>query len=1115
MDEELRQWLAGLGLEQLNEVFAENQVALQDMPLLSDGDLKEIGIALGPRRRILKAVAEMAGAAAPGPAAAADPAAPKAEAESPETAPDAERRQLTVMFVDLVGSTELAARLDPEDMSSVIRAFQDASAGVITRYEGHIAQYLGDGILGLLRLAQGPRGRGGARRAGRRWSCWRLSPSCRPSRLWSCRSASGIATGLVVVGDLIGEGSSEQTAAIGTTPNLAARLQALAGPNGVVISETTARLAAPDFELQELGARELKGLPGATKVFGLVGERAGVSRFEARSGRSLQSMIGRDQELAFLVERWSRAQGGEGQAVLLIGEAGIGKSRISKALLDAAGLETPYTRIRHQCSPYHGDSALWPVIQHLVHAAGIHAEDTGEARLDKLEELLGQALELGVKEDLEQSAPLIAKLIGLDATARYGPLELTPRMERIKTLEVLVAQLLGLAAKKPVLMLLEDAHWIDQTTLEMLELCLQRIAAARILIVVTSRPDDQPELGHHGHLAQLNLQRLQRSAGREIVSRLGGAGLPREMVETIITRTDGIPLFMEELTKAILETGEASVPESLHDTLMARLDRYNDVKEIAQIAAVIGREFDYSLLQAVAGKSEVELQSALGKLIDAEMVFPQGQRGALRYHFKHALVRDTAYQSLLKSKRQLLHGRILEALELAFPEETEMQPDLLAHHASEAGRAAAAVGHWRRAAAQAQQKSAHHEAVGHYNKALAQLALCPEGAERDQEELDLQLGLGVASILPKSHGSQDVRLAFTRAEELCRAIDDTPRHFRALRGLWHWHSVSAYFHEAAELAERLMELAQRSGEPARRLMAHRIMGYTKLTLGEYQAGIDEFIAALDLYDPEEQDRYVLAHGEDPGLWCYAYLAWAADWMGNRDQALAWKERGCELALSLPNRYSRSFSLGLAAQLHRWRGEAAEALDCGRAALAVSEEQGIAQFGAWANIVTGWAVAAQGDHQAGLKQAADGFRDWCALGLVHVQWRHQILLADIQRMAGETEKALGYMADAEKLDIVKHPGLGIADLHIMKGNLLAEAGQLAESEATLRQAYDMAESQGARLFQLRAATGLARLLRDREERARAHDLLAASYEGFTEGFDTADLKTAKTLLEELA
>ena len=888
LGESVREWLGKLDLEHLTAVFEQNQVTIDDLPLLSDSDLKELGVALGPRRRLLNAIADIA----------RDGAGSKtAFGVNRRTAPaDAERRQLTIMFVDLVGSTELSARLDPEDMRDVIRTFQDASAGVITRFEGHVAKYLGDGILAYFGWPRAHEDE--AERAGRAaLELVRKIEELKTQPSVNLQVRIGIATGLVVVGDLIGEGGSEQDAVVGTTPNLAARLQTLAEPGSVVIAEVTARLAGAELELRSMGAKSLKGLPGPTEVFELIGERASVSRFEARTGRTPQLMIGRDQELAFLVERWSQAKAGEGQAVLLTGEAGIGKSRISKALLDAVATEA-YTSIRYQCSPYYTDSALWPAIQQLIHAAGFVGDDETGTKLDKLEALLAQA-----GDDFGDTATLMARLIGIEDQDRYGPLNLTPRAQRLRTLGVLVEQLLGLSDRQPVLMLLEDAHWIDPTTLELLEQCLERIASARVLIVITSRPDQQPELGEYAHLTNVQLKRLRRSAARAIVARLGGEDLPDEMVETIITRTDGVPLFVEELTKAILETGETSIPESLHDTLMARLDQNYDVKEIAQTAAVIGRNFSYGLLRAVAGKSESELHSALKKLIAAEMVFPHGQRTELHYNFKHALVRDAAYQSLLKSKRQSLHARIFETLESDFPYVVEMQPELLAHHCTEARMVETAVGYWRRAADRALQKSASLEAVRHYKKALNQLASCPNSPQRTKDELDLQLGLGVASILPKSHGSEEVRIAFARAEELCRETSDTTRHFRALRGLWHWHSVSAYFQEAALLAEQLSTLASRSGGPAHRLMAHRIMGYTKLTLGEYESGKEQFALALELYDPSEQENYVLSHGEDPGLWCYAYLAWVDDWLGNRDQALRWKDRGTELARSFERRMS--------------------------------------------------------------------------------------------------------------------------------------------------------------------------------------------------------------------
>ncbi|WP_161862889.1 ATP-binding protein [Algicella marina] len=1104
MSETIEGWLAGLGLGHLKATFAEHQVALRDLPLLTDADLREIGVALGPRRRILNAVSK-----------AREPAPPR-HGSLPM---DAERRQLTVMFIDLVGSTALAERLDPEDMRDVIRAFQDATAGVVTRFDGFLADYLGDGILAYFGWPRAHEDE--AERAGRAGlEVARTIDALQTKPGVSLRVRVGIATGVVVVGDLIGTGGARKNSVVGSTPNLASRLQVLAEPGTVAIADTTAQLIRGALELKSLGPKLLKGMPGPREVFEVVGVPDGLNRFETRMGRRHLPMVGRAEEMRRLLALWEKAKRGEGQAVVLEGEAGIGKSRISRALLDAARPEAPL-EIRLQCSPYHTDTAFWPVIQDLRRAIGVMPDDgvssgetqgpllAGISMQERLTRMLARAAPAGGEEDI-----LLASLIGIGGDERVAELNLSPRIQRARTLTALVNRIKMLAALRPVLLLVEDTHWIDPTTQELIETWLDECADQPVMTVMTRRPDAGVGFAQRPVLTHIELARLRPEGGREIVEGLAGPGLPKETVDAIVTRTDGVPLFVEELTKAVVETGETSIPASLQDTLMARLDQFHDVKEVAQTASAIGRDFSYRLLAAVTGMPDGELQASLGKLAKAEIIFRHGPPEAPEYSFKHALVLDAAYHSLLRTKRQALHARIFDTLEARFADTVSHQPELLARHATEAHLPEAAAVYWKSAAEAAMQKSANREALGHYNRALAQLAKTSPSHQRSAEELDLQLGLGVASILPKSHGSDDVRQAFARAETLSRGIGDTTRHFRALRGLWHWHSVSGDFAKAAEIAEDLMNLALREPDPVRGLMAHRIMGYTQMTLGDYRAAREEFQQGLALYRPDAQADYVKAHGEDPGLWCYAYLSWNEDWLGNRDAALGWAQEGVALSRRLPNVYSRSFSLGLYAHLCRWRGDVTGALAAADEAKATAEEQGVAQFGAWADIIRGWAIAAHGDGEGGQRLAEEGFSTWCALGLVHVQWRHLILLADICRMRGDLRGALERIGAAEKLVAADNTGLGVADLHLMKGTLLVETGEVQAGEQALQNARRIGEAQGARMFTLRAATGLARLLAGNGRHGEAHDVLAPVLESFSEGLDTADLVAARALLPEL-
>ena len=817
---DVSRWLAEQGLEHHAKAFAESGIAGDILRDLTDADLKELGLNLGDRKRLLKAIATLD--AAP----TQDRSEPVEQTTTPAVPREAERRQLTVMFVDLVGSTALAQRLDPEEMREVLRSYQNAAAGEITRYEGHVAKFMGDGVLAYFGCPRAHEEE--AERAVRAGLALAATVSGLKAPGGEALAARiGIATGLVVVGDLVGEGAAQEQAVVGETPNLAARLQALAAPGQVVIAEATRRLLGASFALEDLGERELKGISEPVQAFAVTGERPVESRFEARSGPSLLPMVGRDQELALLLERWAQAKAGEGQGVLLVGGAGIGKSRLSRALLDAVADE-PHIRVRYQCSPYHTDSAFWPVIQQLSYAAGLGADDPVEAKLDKLETLLDRA-------DGRDAAPLIADLLGLDGAARYGPLDLTAQAQRVQTLDALVEQLLGLAARQPVLVVLEDAHWIDPSTLEMIEQGLDRIGAARVLLLLTSRPDQQPALAGHPHVTRLTLNRLGRGGVEAIVARLGGDRLPNETIGAIIGRADGVPLFVEELTKAVLETGENTIPASLHDFLMARLDRIPEVKEVAQIAACIGREFDYPLLAVVSQLADTELASALDRLVAAELVFRRGTPPEATYSFKHALVRDTAYQSLLKSRRQQLHARTAEILEQRFPDTMATEPELLARHYTAAGRTEAGAHYWERAGAKATERSAFVEAINHYGKGLELLGALSDGHERNQLELSLQMGLGDALSWTRGFAAAEVEAAYNRAHELSRQMGETAELFRILWGLWHFFVIRADLGKAQELSQELAQLGRRLQDPSLAPHIHRTLGETALWRGEFAA----------------------------------------------------------------------------------------------------------------------------------------------------------------------------------------------------------------------------------------------------------------------------------------
>jgi class 3 adenylate cyclase/tetratricopeptide (TPR) repeat protein len=1091
-------WLRELGLEHYAQAFLDNDIAPAVLPELTDQDLKGLGVSLGHRRLLLKAIKELSDG----------PAGPIFAAPEPAQRSEAERRQLTVMFVDLVGSTTLSAQLDPEDMREVIRAYQNAVAGEIARFDGHVAKFMGDGVLayfGWPRAHEDDAER--AVRAGLEVVRAMAGIASPHGQLLAVRI--GIATGLVVVGDLIGEGAAQEQAVVGDTPNLAARLQALATPGQVVIAEATRRLLDAGFDLEDLGGRPLKGIADPVAAFAVAGEQPTASRFEAKSGPALLPMVGRDQELALLLERWTQAKAGEGQGVLLVAEAGIGKSRLTRAMLDALADE-PHTRIRYQCSPYHADSALWPVIQQLTRAAGIATDDPSDARLDKLEALLARAG--------NAAAPLIASLIGLDGGSRYGPLNVTPQAQRARTLDALVAQMLALARQQPVLVVLEDAHWVDPTTLEVMAQCLDRIADARVLILLTSRPDQQPDLAAHPHVTRLTLNRLGRAGAAAIVTRLSlGKALPAPVIDAIIARTDGVPLFVEELTKAILETGETTIPASLHDSLMARLDCIPEVKKVAQMAACIGREFDFALLAAVADLAEPDLIAALDRLASAELIFRRGNPPAARYTFKHALVQDTAYQSLLKSRRQKLHALIAEVLEERLTEAGEAGPEVLARHLTDAGLAARAIPYWRRAGELAAERSANVEAIAHLSKGLELIATPPNASNHLEEELALRMAIGGPLMATKGFAAPEVERTYSRASALCDQLKRSAELFPALRGLWNCYFIRGELKRAYDLAERLVALAEEEGAPLRRALSRRALGSTLFFLGRFAdaaATLDQGVALDDAVAAWEDPSHLLLYAERAGVVSRLYSGWTLWFLGFPDRALQTVETGLALSQRLAHTSTIGFAHNYVATLHNLRGE----FDAGRrhaeATIDLGREQPLPQCLADASICRGFALVGMGQQIEGIVELGAGLAAWDVIGARLQGTQFLGFLAEAHLGLGQFDDALVALDRAAETSAATGECLYQAELYRLRGSVLAETGENAAATVWLLRAIDTARSQQAKSLELRAATSLARLWAEQGDRQKAHDLLAPAYGLFTEGFETGDLKAAKALLDEL-
>ena len=846
-------WLQKLGMSEYAQRFTENGIDLAALPYLTDQDLKDIGVLLGHRRVMLAAISKLADAA---------PAALDTKRAEPTPQDTAERRQVTVMFSDLVGSTALSTRMDPEDLREVITAYQKCVAETVQRFGGFVAKYMGDGV--LIYFGYPIAHEDDAERAVRAGLELVVAVSALKTHA-HLHTRIGIATGLVIVGDLIGSGASQEQAIVGETPNLAARLQSIAEPNSVVIAESTRKLVGNLFQLDELGAQDLKGISGPVSAWAAVRAASVESRFEALRAGGLTELVGREEELEILLRRWSKVKSGEGQVVLLSGEAGIGKSRLTAAVMERVANE-PHTRLRYFCSPQHTDSALYPIISQMERAAGFTHDDAAQTKLDKLDSLLARSF------TLPHDAALFAEMLSLSNDGRYPTLDLAPQQRRQKTLEALTAQLEALSRFNPVLMIFEDVHWIDPTSLEVLGRTVDWLRTVGVLLIVTHRPEFEPPWIGRPYVTAITLNRLGEREIAALVDRVAGSEpLLKSVRQDIIERTDGIPLFVEEMTKAVLEAvGEDAaertgatiprssirVPASLHASLMARLDRLGTAKEVAQIGAAIGREFSHSLLAAVVGKAESEVEPALDRVVAAGLLFRQGVPPDATYLFKHALVQDAAYGTLLREPRRALHARIAETLDDQFPEIAESQPELLARHYTEAGLIEKAARRWGAAGQRSLARSALVEAAEQLTRALAQIDALPATPELRREQIKLQvalitpLGWLKGPTAPESIAAAErARLLVEQAEARGEPPDDPLILFSALYAFW--NAVPFNGDVCRDLAAQFSALAAKQPMTAPRLIGHRIMGHTLFHTGEFVEAKAHFDKGLALYNAAE------------------------------------------------------------------------------------------------------------------------------------------------------------------------------------------------------------------------------------------------------------------------
>jgi len=1117
------EWLDDLGLGKYIKVFAENEIDLATLPHVTEEDLKELGLTLGARRKLLAAVERHEPTIKPKSGARVD--------GDRIGGTEAERRQLTVMFCDLAGSTKLSEQLDPEDLREVLQAYQSACSEVIGHYDGHVAKYIGDGLLVYFGYPQAHEDDAQrAVRAGLEIVSAVAGLNGRADVPPNIELAAhlGIHTGLVVTGEMGAGDTREEMAIVGEAPNIAARLEGPAKPGSVLISDSTHRLIEGLFVCEALGAQSLKGISEPVGVYKVERETDARSRFEAAARRGLMPLVGREQEIALLLDRWEQAQEGEGQVVLLSGEAGIGKSRIVRMLRDRVATEDS-VRLRYQCSPYHTNSALYPIIDQLERAAGFVLDDTSDIKLDKLRSLLQQS-----STSSTEAIPLLAALLSISTEGHFAPLDLSPEQQKEKTLAALIDQMASLTKNKSALMIFEDAHWIDPTTQELLNTVVDRTQWATALVVITHRPVFTAPWGGLPHVTSLTLNRLSRRQSQEMINTLtANKPLPTEVLGQILAKTDGVPLFIEELTKAVLEghllreekdryvltapLPPLAIPATLHDSLIARLDRLSPIKEIAQTAAAIGRDFSYELLSAVSGASDGELEDALVQLAEAELIFRRGIPPQAVYTFKHALVRDAAYESLLKAQRKELHARIAQALTQRFADRVAAEPELLAHHYTAAGETGPAIDSWLAAGERAIQRSANAEAIAHLRQGLDLIPELPEGMERAHRELPLQIAIGSPLIALESYGSRDLEKATARARQLCEEVDDSAQLFPLFYRQCAHELVHGNLRIALDLAEEFIRTAEQQDDDGPALVAHRIFGVIQYTRGELSQSRRALERALELYVHERHSVLAYKYGQDPQAPALAVLSIVLHLLGYLDQASLMRDeamaRADEIGHANTSGYAKTFATCVLGAVRRdWQ----VIRNYAPLILEFTEEEGLLIWNLWTKYFHSVAMAQADPTQTGLAELGEVRSQIHATGTRNNGTFHLALHAELLDALGETDKALGMIDEALDLVEAHDERWWQAEILRLKGSMTLKRGNEdeADAEALFQEAIAVARKHRAKSLELRAATNLARVWQGVDKKNEARDLLSPIYQWFTEGFDLPDLVEAKKLLNAL-
>ena len=1109
------EWLESIGLSEYTQRFAENGIDLSVLRDLTDQDLKDLGVLLGHRRKILRGIAALEDGAK------FKPAVPAAEPRRPG---EAERRHLTVMFCDLVGSTALAARLDPEDMRTLIGAYHRCIAEVIGRYQGTIARYMGDGALVYFGFPQSHED--DAERAVRAALSLIGAVTSIRNVAAALQIRVGIATGTVVVTELLIEKTPSEQEVVGETPNLAARLQTMAETGTVLICASTRRLTGGEFHYRDLGPVALKGWSEPVQVYQALGTSGAESHFEAMHTIKLPPLFGREEEIELLLRRWRQATQEEGRLVTLTGEPGIGKSHIAFAFNERLQDKSHIT-LRYFCSEHHTHSALFPFINQLERAAGFKHNNLPQEKLSKLDALLAQST-----HDPEHLT-VLANLLALPADDHYRLQDLTPQKRKEKTFAALLAQLDGLAARQPVLAIFEDVHWIDPTSLELLAATVEHVPQLRAMLVITARPEFTPRWPSYPHTTTIPLTRLGRRDGTALVLRVtGGKTLPKEVMEHILAHTDGVPLFVEELTKMVLEGGllrdqdgeyvlegplpSFAIPTTLQASLMARLDRLSSVRDVAQIGAVAGREFHYELVDAVAGLPKQRLDEALDQLVRSELMFCRGEIPHAVYTFKHALVRDAAYAGLLKSRRVHLHAAIAKALEEKFPEIARTQPEIIAHHYTQARNHERALHYWYQAGKQSAARSGHNEAVGHLKKGLDQIPNIDNPMLRNKSELLLQTSLGNSLRAIKGWSADSVKHAYTRALQLCKESALDEHIVPAVFGLWTWNFVRASLGEAQALAEHLLNSAENVDNSVYKVLAHEALGFTLFAQGKFVAAHAELERSISLCEDSKAAAYLDLSAQDPRVHVRSYDGMALWLLGYPDRALRICGEARRFANASQHPFSQAIARTISLRVHQLRGDAAVVADEANAAIAFCEEHEFVHYLAMALILRGWASADQGEFEKGIAEIQEGLERKRATGALLLELYSLGLMADACIKNKRYGQALDSLKQAQlRLNGENSERFYAAEIYRLLGETYLRSNQdLNQADHYFCKGLEVAREQKAKSFELRVCLSICDLYELRPDADKCRSQLDQIYRSFSEGFDTFDLVRAKARLKHV-